>query len=42
MIRFSLVRAFWTRQVKVAQIPVPWQFWLAPDDGTIRDVIQPP
>jgi hypothetical protein len=35
-----LVRAFWTRHVKVAQIPVPWQFWLAPGGPFIRDVVQ--
>ncbi len=35
-----LVRAFWTREVKVAQIPVPWQFWIMPDGPFIRDVIQ--
>ncbi len=36
---YIIQSTLWIR-VKVAQIPVPWQFWLAPDDGTIRDVIQ--
>lgn len=35
-----LVRAFWTREVKVAQIPVPWQFWLVPPGSIVRDVVQ--
>jgi len=34
------VRAFWTRPVKVRQIPVPWQFWLVPGRGIVRDVVQ--
>ncbi len=35
-----LVRASWTREVKVSQIPVPWQFWLVPPGNFIRDVVQ--
>ncbi|MEW5807729.1 MAG: hypothetical protein AB1756_10355 [Acidobacteriota bacterium] len=35
-----LVRAFWTREIKVKQIPVPWQFWLVPPGSFVRDVVQ--
>lgn len=35
-----LVRAHWTREVKVSQIPVPWQFWLVPPGNFVRDVVQ--
>lgn len=35
-----LVRAFWTREVKVRQIPIPWQFWVLPPGPFVRDVVQ--
>jgi hypothetical protein len=35
-----IVRAYWTREVKVSQLPVPWQFWLVPPGNVLRDVVQ--